>query len=174
MAHPHAAFMAAIAEVDDVLEISAAGNAPALVRWIDERTSRAGIAAGDAARAAAEAVVRTRQRGDRMLPLLVLVCEQRAGGAGVSGWLGCLVVALNACSDTVAGDVAAFVTGYNPWTALHAVVTGRKRDAASEAQRLAAVAALLVYGADATAKDNTVRCQAQCLPRWRRSSHLGC
>lgn len=82
------------------------------------------------------------------------ICRFRRGGAGERGWLGCLAVALRPApvDGAAPGALAAWINQRDAGqhTALWWVAFGRHRDAASDAaQQLAAVAALLLCGADA-------------------------
>lgn len=82
------------------------------------------------------------------------VCAYRGGGAGSSGWLGCLAELLRATHGHASEDVDRFVcqVGSLGYSALHDVLRDR-RDAVSDEQQLAAVVALLCYGGDATTKN---------------------
>lgn len=107
-----------------------------------------------------------------------LACEARAGGAGKKGWLGVVAALLRALDEGEEakgdGEVAddedvglPTAEWLNSSTARDApclrlvVAGGGSGDAASEAQQLAAVAALLLHGADAAAVDPFLKCTAR-------------
>jgi len=129
---------AAQLDFDDMRVAVEAGSAPAARASLERMSARR----GGGAVGRHDALLSARDGATTVRPLMI-ACVERGGPAGPDGWLGIVELFLRTVDRNPKYVNSADVSGA---TALHTVCLGRR---ASDEQQLAAIAALLAYGAEA-------------------------